>query len=144
MPLYCSCTCWIPGSSRNGPVKYCLSILLSCCLSGFFLGIESLGFSEFWHGSRKPYQVVWQSQIFLEIFFLPHKLGEWAKNRGFFNLKMNLVIDFHQICSIMKICYLLGSSTNPMFGKNLVPEIQAKMLSANQMDEFLKSTLQNK
>ena len=127
MPLYCSCTCWIPGSSWNGPVKYCLSILLSCCLSGFFLGIESLGFSEFWHGSRKPYQVVWQSQIFLEIFFLPHKLGEWAKNRGFFNLKINLVIDFHQICSIMKIYVIYWVPPQILcLGKILFPRYRPK------------------
>ena len=28
-----------------------------------------------------------------------------------------------------------------MFGKNLVPEIQAKMLSANQIGGFFKSTI---
>ena len=28
------------------------------CLSGCFLGIGSLDFSEFWHGARNPYEVV--------------------------------------------------------------------------------------
>ena len=37
---------------------------------------------------------------------LLQKLGKWVKNRpkiGFFNLKSNLVINFHSVCSIMKI-----------------------------------------
>ena len=37
------------------------------------------------------------------------------------------------------------SWTNPIFGKNLAPEIQAKMLSANQIAGFLNQVfLQNK
>ena len=38
--------------------------------------------------------------------------------------------------------YFLCFSTNPIFGKNLVPEIKAKMLSANQIAGFLNQLLQ--
>ena len=64
----------------------------------------------------------------------------------FFNLKKkNLVIDFHWICFIMKICYFLCSSINPILGKNLVSEIHAKMASANQIAGSLTLPfLQNK
>ena len=41
--------------------------------------------------------------------------------------------------------YLLCSCTNPVFRKNLVPKIEAKMLSANQIAGFLNQLfLQNK
>ena len=46
-------------------------------------------------------------------------MGKWAKNRGFLNLKKNLVFNKSYI------------------GKNLVPEKQVKMLSANQIAGFL-------
>ena len=35
-----------------------MSVPLSCCLSGCFLGIGSLRFSEIWHGARNPYEFV--------------------------------------------------------------------------------------
>ena len=37
--------------------------------------------------------------------------------------------------------YLLSSSANPMFGKNLVPGMWAKMLSANQIAGFLNQII---
>ena len=41
--------------------------------------------------------------------------------------------------------YLLCSCTNPTFGKNLVPEIYAKVLSVNHIVRFLNNLfLQNK
>ena len=45
---------------------------------------------------------------FLEKLFLHLKLGKWAKNRGFFYLKENLVYNFHWICSIITI-YIISS-----------------------------------
>ena len=43
------------------------------------------------------------------------------------------------------LCYLLYSFTNPIFGKIFVPEIWAKMLSANQIAGFFNQPyLQNK
>ena len=64
MPVYCSCTYWTAGGSQNGPMKQGLSILWLCCLSGCFLGIESLGFSEFWHGARNSYHMRDRARFF--------------------------------------------------------------------------------
>ena len=77
--------------------------------------------------------------------FFAQKLGEWAKNRLFdfkeksgHSFSLNL---FHKFF----FCYLMCSCTNPIFGKNIFPEIQAKMLSANQIAGFLNQVfLQNK
>ena len=41
----------------------------SCCLSGCFLGIGSLGFSEFWHGARNPYLTVHDRTTFFSSHF---------------------------------------------------------------------------
>ena len=77
MPIYCSCTCQTPGSRRKYPVKQGLSILLSCHLSGSFLGIGSLDFSEFWHGSRNPYEVVHErARVLGKKLFLLQKFGQ--------------------------------------------------------------------
>ena len=71
---------------------------------------------------------------FLGKFFLPQKLGKWAKKQDFFNLLGNLVIDFllNLICN-ENLYYLLCSCTNPIFGKMFVPEIWVKIISANQI-----------
>ena len=58
-------------------MKYGLSILPSCCLLGCFLGIGSLGFSEFRHGTRKSYHVV--GARFFGKMFLPKNWGKWPK-----------------------------------------------------------------
>ena len=76
-------------------MKYGLFIIPSCHLSGRFLGIGLLDFSGFWNGTGKPYGVVHDSPIVWKNFFLSQKLGKWAKNSFFFNLKKNLVINFH-------------------------------------------------
>ena len=55
-------------------------------LSGCFLGIISLGFSEFQHGAKNPYQVVCDSQIFWENYFCPKNWGNGPKV-GFFEFK---------------------------------------------------------
>ena len=81
-----------------------LSIFPPCYLLGCFLGIGSLGFSEFWHCTRKPYQVV-RARFFGKTFFCPQKRGKWAKNRpkvGFFGFK-EIFGNFPRICFIMKI-----------------------------------------
>ena len=95
-------------------------------LSGRFLGVVSLVFSNFWHVARNPYCVV---RIFQRNFIFPN-VGKMGQDR---------------ICSIMKILYLLCSCTNPIFGKIPVPEIWAKMFSANYIAGFLNQRyLQNK
>ena len=55
----------------------------SCHLSGCFLEIRLVDFSEFWHGAVDPYEVVHDSPIFWKKFFLPPNLGKLAKNRFF-------------------------------------------------------------
>ena len=82
-------------------------------------------------------------------FFLPLKLGKETQNgpkTGFFQFigkygnwyLMNLIYNEN-------VYYLLCSCTNPIFGKNFVPEIWAKMFSVNQIAGFFNQPyLQNK
>ena len=103
MPIYCRCTCQTPGISWKDPVKQGLFVYPSYHLSGCFLGIGSLDFSEFWRGSRNPYEVLHdRAGVFWGKIFLVQKLGKWAKNKVLWKLKRN-VIKFPWICSIMKI-----------------------------------------
>ena len=74
----------------------------------------------------------------MENFFCPKNWGNGQK-QGFLNLKKNLVINFHCVYSIWKI--LFAVFLHKFFGKNLVPEIQAKTLSANQIAGFLNESL---
>ena len=131
MYVFCSNTASFPFTMFIGPTavagrvlqsKVCLSFHLYKC----FLGIGSLLFSKFWHDARNPYEVVRDSHIFLEKFLLLQILGK----------KLCLLFNFYWICSIMKT-YLLRSCTYSIFDKNLVPEICAKILSANQFAAFL-------
>ena len=71
-----------PYSSWNGPMKQSLSVLPSCCLLGCFLGIGSLGFSEFWLGTRQLYQDT-HARFFGKTFFAPKNLRNGPKV-GFF------------------------------------------------------------
>ena len=48
------------------------------CLLGCLLVIGSLGFSEFWHGTRKPYQVV-PPRFFEKTVFAPKS---WEKGQS--------------------------------------------------------------
>ena len=80
---------------------------------------------------------------------MPPKLGKWAQNgpkTGFFRFIgtsghyfiLNLIHN-------EELYYLLRSCTNSIFGKIFVPEIWAKMFSANQIAEFFNQPyLQNK
>ena len=86
---------------------------------------------------------------FLGKFFFDQKLGERAQNgpkTGFFQFigkfghyfLLNLIVNGN-------LCYLLCSSTNPIFGKIFVPETWTKMFSANQIAIFFNQPyLQNK
>ena len=88
-----------------------------------FLGVFETGllrFSEFWHGGKNP-QVVCDNQSFSKNFNFPKKNEEMCQKKGFLNLYL--------------YC-LLCSCTNPMFGKNLIPEIKVKILSASQIRGF--------
>ena len=110
------------------------------CQSRCFLGIEGvfLEFSKVWHGSRNSFEVVHhrakffgktlcsqdgQKRVFFEII-------------GKFGLSFFLNLSYNLFCS-ETLSYYLCSCTNPILGKNLVPEIWTKMISANHIAGFL-------
>ena len=70
------------------------------------------------------------------------KIGKMGQKQGFLNiLKKNYLLN---LLYNENVYYLLCSWTNPIFGKILVPEIWAKMFSANQIAEFFNQPyLQN-
>ena len=76
--------------------RVCPSSLPEC-----FLRIGSLDFSGFCQGASNHYEVVHDNPIFLKNF-APQNMGNGPKI-GFLNLKKNLVINFHWICSIMNM-----------------------------------------
>ena len=120
-------------------MRYDLSILLpvypSFRLSGCFCGIVSLVFSKFWHGARSPYEVVHDRAGFSRNFFFAPKIEKMGQKHGFLDLLKNwfLLNLFYD----ENLYYLLCSCINHIFGKILVPEIWAKMFSANQIADFL-------
>ena len=108
-------------------------------LFGGFLGIGSFVFSENQYGVKGPCVAVWgRARFFEKKNVLLQKWGKWAKNRGFFNLMGNLLNGFYLNLIYKKnLYYLLYSCAKPILGKNLVPEILAKMLLTNQIVKFL-------
>ena len=63
--------------------------------SGFFVGIGSSDFSEFWHAARNPFEVVRdRTGVFGKNAF-PSRVWEMGRKYGFLNLKRKLVIYFH-------------------------------------------------
>lgn len=81
------------------------------------------------------YAVLCVTVFFEEKTFCPQN-GEYGPKIGLLEFSGKFVINFFKICSITKVC-LLYSCINPEFGKNLVPKIWTKMLSANQTVGFL-------
>ena len=65
--------------------------------------------------------------VFLEIYIFAPKKMKMGQKKVFLNLLENFE-GFH---------HLLYFCVNPIFGKNQVPKILAKMRSANQLAEFL-------
>ena len=137
-----------PGGSREGPIKYGLSAVLSFRLSDWFLGIGSLVFSKFQHGARNPYEVLRDRTRFIRKNLFAPKIWEngpiIGKKRVFwFYLKfphflLNLFINENWY-------YLLCFCTNFVFRKNFVPEIWGKIISSNQIARFLNQLyIQNK
>ena len=58
-----------------------LFVLLSCHLSGNFLGTGILDFSGCWHGTKRHYHVVHDTARFSGKNFICLKLGKLAKSR---------------------------------------------------------------
>ena len=137
MLVCCSFTCWSPGGSQNGPMKYGLFILPLCCLCRCFHGIGSLDFSEFWHGARNPYHVVGdRAGVFLKNFFCPQNWGNGSKI-GFFEFKKNLFYDFHWICSIMKTCIVCCVPAQILYlGKFLFLKYRSKWSQPTRFQDF--------
>ena len=107
-------------------IRVCPSLCPSILPSGRFLGIGSLVFSDTQHGVRGPC-CAWQSQIF------------WKKN---FCPKNGQKIGVFQFIGKFSHYFFLNLVYNVVFlhkshGKIFVPEIWAKMLSANQITGFL-------
>ena len=87
---------WPGGSYKIGSVR--LYFHTSVRLSTSFLGICSLVFSNFWHGDRKPREVVLEKAGFFKKKFIAPKMGKkgqkWAKNEVFsiFEKTLSLVL----------------------------------------------------
>ena len=137
MLVYCRCTCWTPGSSRNGPMKQDLSILPLCCHSACFRGIGLLGFSEFWHGARNSYHVVCDSQIFWKNFFCPKNWGNGPKI-GFFEFEvkcgqkfsLNLFYDENLFALFLRKFYIWGKSCSWDIGQNGLSQSDSRIFKS--------------
>ena len=94
----------------------------------------------FYHLTCYLWFCVWQSQIFWRKKNCP-KYGEiglrWAGNRVFWIIKKFSLLFSLNLVYNESFYYLQYSCTNSIFGKNLVPEIWAKMLLVNQIAGFL-------
>ena len=79
----------------------------------------------------------WQPNLLKKKFFCP-KIGENGSKVGFFEF-IGKFSHYFFLYLVYKdrLYYLLYSFTNPILRKNLVPEIWAKMPSANQIAGFL-------
>ena len=129
---------WEPERSYDGFVRS------SVCSSGRFLRIGSLVFLNF--GMLLKTRLKWcVTAIFFRNFFF--FTSKWAKGPkiGFFKIIEKFGHFFLNLFYNESLYYLLCSCANPIFGKNLVLEIWVKILSTNQIAEFLyQQYLQNK
>ena len=112
-------------------------ILPFCCLCRCFLVIGSLDFSEFGHDVRNPYEVVHDSQIFFEKHFFTSKSWKNWPKIGFFEFKENSVIDFHLICSVMKIYIICCVPAQIVYlGKIFFLRYRPKWSQSNRLLDF--------
>ena len=86
-------------------------------LSGRFLGVVSLVFSNFWHVARNPYCVV---RIFQRNFIFPN-IGKMGQDR---------------ICSIMKIYICCVPAQIPYLGKFLFLRYEPKCFQPITLQDF--------
>ena len=136
MSVYCSCTCeTLQVTSRKDPMKQSLSILLFCHLSGCFLGIGLLDFTESWHGAGNPYEVAHDSPIFWKNLSCL-KIGEMGQKCGYLNLKKNLVINLHWICSIKKLLFAVSLHKSYIWEKSCSWDIGQNILSLSDCRIF--------
>ena len=116
-------------------------------LSGRFLRIASLVFSKFWHGARNPYEVVRNRARFSRKKIFAQKIDQWTKNgqkKEFFEFIEIFCFILLNLFFNDNLYYLLCCCANPILMKISVPEIWAKMFSANQIARFFNQPyLQN-
>ena len=110
----------LEGSYKIGSVCPSIlpSILLSFRLSGSFLGIGPLVFSETQDGVRGSCLVVHDRAGFFKKSLFTPRMGKMSQKQGFLNLLENLAINFFWIWSIKKfynICCILTQI--PYLGK---------------------------
>ena len=123
---------WPEGSYEIASV--CPSVSPSVLL-GHLLGIVSLFFLNFGMVLETSMAFCVTKPDFLE-----------KKKKGFLSLLKNLVSHFYWVCSVMKIYFICCVPAQiPYLGKFIVPEIWAKIFSANQIARFFNQPyLQNK
>ena len=111
--------------------RVCPSSLPEC-----FLRIGSLDFSGFCQGASNHYDVVHGNPIFLNNLFCPKNWGNGPK-KGFLNLKENLVINFHWICSIMNVFIICCvPAQNLCLGKILFLRCRPKYSQSIKLHNF--------
>ena len=126
-------------AGRNLWTSVCLFFCLPVLPSRSFLRIGSLVFSAMQHSVRGAcvdiYVFFFWTRCFLKNNFA-HKMGKMGqkciKFIGKFSHYFFLNLFYNE-----SLYYLLYSGTDPIFGKNLVPEIWPKMLLASQITRFL-------
>ena len=114
--------------------RFCLSLPPDICM-GVFFELDhyiSLGFCQ---GARNHYEVVHDNLIFLKNF--SHQNWGNGPKIGFLNLKKNLVINFHWICSIMNMFIISCVSTqNLCLGKILFLRCRPKYSQLIKLHNF--------
>ena len=113
-------------------IRVCLSFHPSVLLSETFLGIGSLVCSETRMALEADLVLCVTAGIF-EKKHLPPKCRRWVKNKVFEFIGKIFHCFFLTLVYKESIYYLLYSCTNPIFGKNLVFAIWAKIFSTNQI-----------
>ena len=115
-----------------------LSVLLSFCLCGRFLGIVLLIFSKFWHGARIPCEVMRDRARFSRKKFFTPKIGKMGQRQDFFNLLEDLVINFYWMWSIMKMYIICCVPAQiPYLGKFLFLRYGPKCSQPIRLQYFL-------
>ena len=127
---------WTPGVSEKGVFISVRTSVLP--LSGCFLGIVSLVFSNFGRVLQIHMKLcIAEPDFFENVFFAP-KIGKMGQKWSFLILLKDLVINFYWICSIMKnyIIYCVPAPI-PYLGKFLFLGYGQKCSQPIRLQEFL-------